>query len=216
MYIRATRVQTPPDKVEDAIRNFENNILKRVKAAQGNLGGLLLVNRKTGDGIGITYWESGKALGASEQTGIDSRTSSIQAVPGTRIINVERAEVMILDRAAQPKAGVFMRVITGAGDPDKLDAGINVARTKALPILKALKGYRSFSAFIDRQSGRVSTSTSFETLDDLEASESKVAAVRAEFAKAAGISPETLKVEIFEAPVVDLSAALTAAQSARS
>ncbi len=28
MFLRATRVQTPPDKVNDAIKNFEANVLK--------------------------------------------------------------------------------------------------------------------------------------------------------------------------------------------
>jgi len=70
MYIRATRVQAPPDKIKDSIQNFETNVLKRVKAAPGYQGAVLLVNRQTGDGIGITYWESAKALGGSEQAGI--------------------------------------------------------------------------------------------------------------------------------------------------
>jgi heme-degrading monooxygenase HmoA len=213
MYIRATRVQAPPDKVEDLIRNFETNVLKRVRAASGYQGAVLLLNRQTGEGIGTTYWESARALGASEQVGSDSRTQATKDVSGARIINVERAEVMIMDRAAPPKTGTFVRGISGAADPEKLDAGINVARTKALPILKALKGYRTFFAAVDRQSGRVLVSTSWETMADLEASESKIAATRAEFAKAAGILPETLKVEVFEVPVVELSAAALAMAS---
>jgi heme-degrading monooxygenase HmoA len=210
MYIRATRVQTPPDKVEDSIQNFETNVLKRMKAAPGHQGAVLLVNRKTGEGIGVTYWESAKALGASEQAGIDARTQATQSVPGTRIVNVERSEVMIMDRAAPPKAGVFVRFISGTADPDKQDAAISFARSKALPVLKAQKGYRVTIASIDRQTGRTFVSTVWDTLADLDASESKLAGIRAEFAKTAGISAESLKVEIFEGAVVELSASLLA------
>ena len=45
--------------------------------------------------------------------------------------------------------------------------------------------------------------------------ESKIAGVRAEFAKTAGITAESLKVEVFEAAVVELSASLIA-QTSRS
>lgn len=210
MYIRATRVQSPPDKVQDSIRNFETNVLKRLKATPGCQGGVLILNRQTGEGLGVTYWESARALGASEQTANEVRTQSTQNVPGTRIINVERGELMIMDRAAAPKAGTFVRAITGSGDPEKLDAGVSFARTKALPLLKAQKGYRAMLLAVDRQTGRVFVSSVWDTKADLDASESKLASTRAEFAKVLDIKPETLKVEVFEAAAVDLSAAASA------
>lgn len=69
MFLRATRVQAPPDKVEQAIENFETNILKAARSTPGNQGAGLLVNRETGSALGVTYWESAKALAASEQFG---------------------------------------------------------------------------------------------------------------------------------------------------
>ena len=216
MYLRMTRVQTPPEKVEEAIKNFETNILPRLRAAPGNQGIVLLVNRQTGESVGASYWESAKALGASEQVGIDSRVQSVRDVSGTKIVNVERAELMVMDRAAPPKAGSFNRSTTGAGDPDKLDAGISTLRNKALPILKAQKGYRATIAAVDRQSGRFFVSSVWDTKADLDASESKIAGVRAEVAKAAGITAETLKVEVFEAAVVELSAAVSALTPAKA
>src|SRR5258708_36499270 len=142
MYVRMTRVQAPPDKLKDSIKNFETNVLKRVKAAPGYQGAVLLVNRQTGDGIGVTYWESSKALGASEQAGIDARTAALQDVSGTRIVNVERAEIMIMERTAPPIAGAFVRFISGAGDPEKLGAAIRVGRNKGVPPLDAPQGVR--------------------------------------------------------------------------
>src|ERR1700682_5379186 len=124
MFLRATRVQVPPDKVEAAIENFKTNTVKSLRAAPGNQGAVLLVDRQSGAGLGITYWESAKALAASEQTGIQSRTQAVQNVSGARIVNVERAELMIMDRAGAPKQGTFVRLTTVNGDPDKLDAAI--------------------------------------------------------------------------------------------
>jgi heme-degrading monooxygenase HmoA len=215
MFLRATRVQTPPDKVEAAIENFKTNTVKSLRAAAGNQGAVLLVNRQTGAGIGITYWESARALAAAEQTGIQSRTQMTKNVPGTQIINVERAELMIMDRTEAPKAGTFVRMVTVNGDPEKVDAGIVSIRNHVLPLLKAQKGYRATIASVDRQTGRLAASTVWETKADLDASESKLAGPRAEAAKAAGGGPNDVQVEIFETAYVELSAAV-AQTSARA
>jgi Antibiotic biosynthesis monooxygenase len=209
MFLRATRVQTPPDKVEQAIENFETNVVKGLRSAPGNQGAVLLVNRQTGAGLGITYWESAKALATSEQTGIQSRTLATKNVPGSQIVNVERAELMIMDRAGAPRAGTFVRLVTANGDPDKLDASIVHIRNNVLPVLKAQKGYQATIASVDRQSGRLSVSTVWATKADQDASESNLAGPRAEAAKIAGAGPNDVQVEIFETAFVDISAAVT-------
>jgi hypothetical protein len=204
MFLRATRVQAPPDKVQEAIQNFEKSILPGVRKTPGNLGAALLINRQTGAGLGITYWESAKAMSASEQVGIQTRAQSVKDVPGTSIVNVERGELMIMDRAAEPKVGTFLRLVTVNGDPQKLDAAIVHIRTHSLPIAKTLKGYRALVAAVDRQTGRLSASTTWDTMADLDASESKMAGTRAEAAKIAGGGPSDVAVEIFESAAVEL------------
>jgi heme-degrading monooxygenase HmoA len=206
MFARATRVQTPPDKVGAAIDNFETNIVKGLRSAPGNQGAVLLVDRQSGAAVGITYWESAKALAASEQTGSRSRTQAVQSVAGSHIVNVERAELMIMDRAGAPKSGSFVRLITANGDPEKLDAAIVQIRNHVLPLLKSLPGYRAAIAGVERQTGRLSVSTIWESKADLDASESKVAGPRAEVAKIAGAGPNDVQVEIFETAFVELSA----------
>ena len=216
MFIRATRVQAPPDKVQEAIQNFETSILKTVRATPGNQGAVLLINRQTGAGLGVTYWESAKAMAASEQMGMQTRTQSAKAVPGSQIVNVERAELMIMDRAAAPKAGTFLRLVTVNGDPEKLDAAIVHIRNNSLPIAKALKGYRALVAAVDRQTGRLSASTTWDSMAELDASETKMAGTRAEAAKIAGAGPSDVQVEIFEGVVVDLSATVTAQTASKT
>jgi heme-degrading monooxygenase HmoA len=216
MFLRATRIQTPTEKVNEAIKNFETNILKGLRSAPGNQGVSLLVNRQTGAALGITYWESAKALASSEQVGTQSRTQATKNVPGTQIVNVERAELMIMDRVASPKEGSFIRLVTANGDPEKLDAAIVHMRNQVLPLLKAQKGYRATIASVDRQSGRLSVSTVWDSKADLDASEGKLAGPRAEVAKLAGAGPHDVQVEIFETAVVELSAAATQTTTARA
>ncbi|GAC1673670.1 MAG: hypothetical protein PVS3B2_15900 [Candidatus Dormibacteraceae bacterium] len=216
MFLRATRIQTPPDKVNEAIKNFENNVLKGLRSAPGNQGAALLVNRQTGAALGITYWESSKALGASEHIGTQSRTQVTKHVPGTQIVNVERGELMIMDRVAAPKEGSFVRLVTASGDPEKLDAAIVHLRNHVLPILKAQKGYRAAIASVDRQTGGLSVSSIWDSKADLEASESKLSGPRAEVARIAGAGPHDVQVEIFETAVVELSAAATQMHTTRA
>jgi hypothetical protein len=197
-------VQGSPDNTEAALENYKKNILPVVRKTPGNQGAVLLVNRQTGAGLGVTYWESAKALAASEQMGIQARTESAKAVPGSQIVNVERGELMIMDRAAEPKVGTFLRLVTINGDPQKLDAAIVHIRNHSLPIAKAVKGYRALVAAVDRQTGRLSASTTWDTMADLDASESKMAGTRAEAAKIAGAGPSDVTVEIFESAVVEL------------
>jgi len=206
MFIRVTRVQSPPDKVQEAIQNFETKILPGVRKTPGNQGAVLLTNRQTGAGLGITYWESAKAMAASEQMGNQTRAQSAKDVPGTAVINVERGELMIMDRAAAPKAGSMVRAVTVNGDQEKLDAAVVQIRNHVLPILKAQKGYRATIVSVDRQTGRLAASTVWDTKADLDASESKIAGPRAEAAKIAGAGPSDVQVEIFETAVVELSA----------
>jgi quinol monooxygenase YgiN len=208
MFLRATRIQTPPDKVGAAIDNFETNIVKGIRSAPGNQGAVLLVDRQSGAALGVTYWESAKALAASEQTGIQSRTQAVQNVAGARIVNVERAELMIMDRAGAPESGTFVRLVTANGDPEKLDAAIVQIRNHVLPLLKAQHGYRAAIASVDRQTGRLSVSTVWESKADLDASEGKLAGPRAEVAKIAGAGPNDVQVEIFETAFVELSASI--------
>ena len=59
MFIHGTRVQTPPESVEQAIENFQHQVIPSARLAPGFFGAVLLADRNTGSGIGITYWETG-------------------------------------------------------------------------------------------------------------------------------------------------------------
>ena len=201
MYVRVTRVQSPPDAIEKGIAYFTQNVVPAAKAAKGIAGQVLLVDRKTGAAVGITLWETAQALSASEQMGMTSRTQSAAAMGGS-IVNVERFEQVIQDRAQPPKAGTFVRLNAVAGDPEKIDGAIKFIE-KSLPTLKAQKGYRGLIMNVDRMTGRGTVSSMWDSLADLEGSESKVSGLRRDAAEAAGAAD--VKVEIFEVAFADIT-----------
>src|SRR5260370_36645668 len=107
MFVRETRVQGPPDKIQEAIQNYEKNILPVVRKTPGHVGVALLVNRQAGVGIGVSYWESAKAVAVSAQLRNQARAQAAKDQPGAAVINVERAEVMIMNRAVPLQTGAI-------------------------------------------------------------------------------------------------------------
>src|ERR1700716_3419725 len=142
MYGRMTRMQIPPDAVEKGIAFFKENVVPNARSTPGNAGAVLLVDRKAGTAIGITLWETTEALNASEQLGVSSRTQGAAATGGS-LVNVDRYEQVIADRAQPPKAGAIVRLNTVAGRPDKIDNVIKFLEKQVLPVLQAQKGYRA-------------------------------------------------------------------------
>jgi len=197
----------PAEAIDRGIANFKEKVVPAAKATPGNVGQVLLLDRKTGAGIGITLWETAQAMGASEQMGITARTQSTAATGGS-IVNVERFEQVIADRTAPPQPGGFVRLNSMAGSPSKIDGSVKFIEKQVLPVLRAQKGYRMLLMNVDRTTGRTTVSTVWDSLADLQASESKISSLRRDAADAAGASDVT--VEIFESVFADVKQPATA------
>jgi len=204
MYGRATRIQSSPEAIDKGIAFFKEKVAPKASATPGNAGAVLLVDRKAGVAIGVTMWETTAALNASEQFGMTSRTQSTAEIGGS-VVDVDRFEQVIADRAQPPKAGVFVRLNTVAGSPEKLDAVIGFIQ-KQLPLLRSEKGYRSLIMNVNRVTGRGTVSTGWDTMADLEASEAKASGLRREAAAIAGATSD-VRVEIFELAFVEIKQA---------
>jgi hypothetical protein len=196
-----TRIQSSPDALEKGIAFFKEKVAPKASATPGNAGAVLLIDRKAGVAIGVTLWETTEALNASEQFGITSRTQSAAEIGGS-VVDIDRFEQVIVDRAQSPKAGAFVRLNTVAGSPDKLDAVIAYMQ-KQLPVFRAQKGYRSLIMNVNRVTGRGTVSTGWDTMADLEASEAKASGLRREGAATAGAKSD-VRVEIFELAFVEI------------
>src|SRR3989442_4846924 len=126
MYVRATRVQNPPDAVEKGIAFFKEKVAPAVKGAPGNAGAILLVDRKTGAAVGITMWATAQALGASEQVGISSRTQSAAATGGA-IVKGERREEGNSGWGPTPKEGAVLWVHNITRETKKNQESLQIA-----------------------------------------------------------------------------------------
>ncbi len=69
MHARVVHVQIRSEKLDEAIRLFQESVVPAMKQQQGNKGGFLLIDRATGKGLAVSLWESEAAMTAGETSG---------------------------------------------------------------------------------------------------------------------------------------------------
>ena len=94
MHARVTTIQIDPARIDDAIRQLEEQDLARWKELDGFKSATILVDRDSGKVTGITYWESREQMDASEESVQGSRQRAAET-GGGGVQSVERFEVAV-------------------------------------------------------------------------------------------------------------------------
>jgi hypothetical protein len=81
MHARSGRLQVPPDRVDDAVQAIRDTV-PEYKDRDGYKGFTALVNRESGEVMGISFWESEAARDASEDLGQRAREAAGSAAGG--------------------------------------------------------------------------------------------------------------------------------------
>lgn len=68
MYTRLLRMQTRIDLIDKASKLFEENVIPLCQDKKGFKGAMFLADRKTGQCLPITLWESEEDMLATEQS----------------------------------------------------------------------------------------------------------------------------------------------------
>ncbi len=97
---RLTRFEGSPDQAEKLIKYTNETIVPAAKKLQGFKGGYWLLDRQSGKGFALTFFESESALRASEDSAAKLRTGATQQA-GAKMTGVERYEV-IAQAVAEP------------------------------------------------------------------------------------------------------------------
>ena len=69
MFARFTIVQMKEDKMDEAIKLYEESVVPGAKLQKGFCGIYLFADRKTGKGYSISLWDSEEDAVANEQSG---------------------------------------------------------------------------------------------------------------------------------------------------
>ena len=83
MFARVRITSGVPEKVDDGIRHFRENVVASYKDVAGFEGAYLLVNRKTGKVMGITLWNTEANMQATGRKSEQLRAAGSQVVSGT-------------------------------------------------------------------------------------------------------------------------------------
>ena len=98
---RVSVLEGSPASIDDSVGKVKAETLPQVRELPGNVGAIGLADRKSGNSIVITLWESPDALRKTEQQADKLRAQAAQS-GGQRIGSVDRYEVAV----AQQLSGV--------------------------------------------------------------------------------------------------------------
>ena len=94
MYARVSTIQGTPERVDEGIRSFRQQVLPGVQEMVGCDGAILLVDRSTGKAVAITLWQTAEDLRASEEAAERLRSQATEDLGGA-VPSVDRYEVAV-------------------------------------------------------------------------------------------------------------------------
>jgi heme-degrading monooxygenase HmoA len=196
-YCRVVRIKEDPSRVDEAVKLYTQEILPVLKKQNGFTGATLIGNRKTGDGMSISYWESEAAM-KDGRSQVRPVALNVLGRTGGSIVEDDECEVAVLERIKPPQSGVWARVTTVMGDPAQVGASIANFNEQIVPAIKMQSGVRTTFFFVNRQTGKTFAGSVWDTEQDLQRSEAPISALRAEaIKKFAGRDTKTEAFEIY-------------------
>ena len=106
MYARVSTIQGSPGKVDDVLRQTQEQTLPQLQKMEGFKGFVALGNRQSGKMLGVSFWESEEALRATDEAVSSVRGGAAEAADGI-VAGVEEYEVLVNEApSAGPVSGV--------------------------------------------------------------------------------------------------------------
>jgi heme-degrading monooxygenase HmoA len=195
MFSRVVRLKGDANRTDEALKLWRQSVLPLIKKQKGYAGVSMLTNRKTGDGLSVSYWETEQAMKESRGN-IRPEAQRLMASVGGAIVEENECEVAVMERFQPPKTNVWVRLTTLEADPSKVDEGIAGYKSSVVPAVKKQPGARAAILLVDRKAGKSFSGTLWDSEKDLQNSESAVGGLRKEIAEKIGA--KSPKVEIFE------------------
>jgi len=98
MYARVTTLESPPDKIDDASRFVQEQVLPQLQQIDGFKGFIALGGQVSGKLLGVAFWENEEALKATEEAAARIRGGVAEATGGAATVTgVENYEVAIFE-----------------------------------------------------------------------------------------------------------------------
>ena len=96
MFARLTMVEGDPDRLDAGTKMFKEQVLPAIQGVAGYKGAMLLADRSSGKGIGMSWWETEEAREAGGKAVDAARTATVEEMGGT-VPPVDHFEVLVSD-----------------------------------------------------------------------------------------------------------------------
>ena len=115
MHARVTTLEAPPDRMDDAKRHLQEQVLPRLSQMEGFKGFVALGSRQSGKLQGVAFWESEEALRATDEAVVSVREGAAEASGGT-VVSVEEYEVFVNEAPSAGPLGAVTDTVGGVTD----------------------------------------------------------------------------------------------------
>ena len=115
MHVRVSTIQGAPDKVDDVLRQTQEQTLPQLQKMEGFKGFVALGDRNSGKVLGVAFWESEEALRATEGAVSDVRSGAAEAASGI-VASVEEYEVLVNEAPSSGPLGAVTGTVGGVTD----------------------------------------------------------------------------------------------------
>jgi hypothetical protein len=95
MHARVTSISGSPDELDKGVDSFQSDVVPAIKE-MGGQGGILLVDRGSGNALGITLWPDEETLQASEERANELRRQVTEQMSASEP-RVDRYEVAVFE-----------------------------------------------------------------------------------------------------------------------
>lgn len=181
MYVRVARFEgRDASMTDELIQRVRDVGPTSVPDAKGFLG---LFDRERGSALGITFFDSEEAIRNSEQAFEDMAQQFPSEMRGRRT-SVDVSEVMLFE--GDPERAKAARVSTLEGSPSSIDDSFDRVKSDTLSKVRELQGNVGMLGYADRNSGRVTLITFWESPDALRQSEEQANQLRDQAAQSGG------------------------------
>ena len=122
MYARVTTIEGSPDRIDDAKRHLQEQVLPNLRQMDGFEGFVALGDRNSGKVLGVAFWESEEALRTTAEADSggsgdadDARSRAADAAGGT-VASVEQYEVFVNEAPSAGPLGAVTGTVGGVTD----------------------------------------------------------------------------------------------------
>lgn len=104
MFARVTTVRGAPNRMDEGICYFQEQVVPTVEALDGFQGAYLLINRKSGKTVRITLWETEEALQASAAVVAQIRREGAEVLRDWRDPLPDQPVIEVYEVAVTPRS----------------------------------------------------------------------------------------------------------------